>query len=321
MNNSSNPTISVVVPLYNEQESIEPLFIALTNILEKRQQNWELLLVNDGSNDDSAAIIDILSDDNDHVHSIHFSRNFGKEAALDAGLVNAHGDCIIFIDADMQHPPLCIEQMLDKWLQGYDVVNGIKKQRGDVAFFHRGLAFVFNRIMTGATGENFQGASDFKLIDRCVAEALMQCSERVRFFRGLVAWVGFKTTSVEFDVVQRTAGNTKWSRSQLIKYSLTNIVSFSTFPLILVTWIGAITVFLGVILGVQTLYNYFSGIAFSGFTTVIMLLILLCGIILLSLGTISLYIAKIYDEQKARPLYIIADTSRDRRKRHPNRGL
>ena len=152
------------------------------------------------------------------------------------------------------------------------------------------------------------------MIDRNVAEALMQCPERTRFFRGLVAWVGFKTTSVEFDVAQRTAGDTKWSRWQLIKYSLTNIVSFSSFPLVLVTWVGVITVLLGAVLGVQTLFNYLSGNAVSGFTTVIMLLIFLCGIILLSLGTISLYIAKIYDEQKARPLYIIASSSRVKRK-------
>ena len=314
MTNSSNPAVSLVVPLYNEQESIGRLFAALTDILDKRQQSWELLLVNDGSSDDAAAIIDALSDDHDHVHAIHFSRNFGKEAALDAGLVNAHGDCIIFIDADLQHPPQCIEQMLDKWQQGFDVVNAVKKQRGEEAIYHRWLAFVFNRIMTGATGEDFQGASDFKLIDRNVAEALMQCPERTRFFRGLVAWVGFKTTSVEFDVAQRTAGDTKWSRWQLIKYSLTNIVSFSSFPLVLVTWVGVITVLLGAVLGVQTLFNYLSGNAVSGFTTVIMLLIFLCGIILLSLGTISLYIAKIYDEQKARPLYIIASSSRVKRK-------
>lgn len=310
MNTAENPVVSIVVPLYNEQESVNSMFNAIEAILQNRGQSWELLLVNDGSTDDSANIIEQLAQDNPEVEAIHFSRNFGKEAALDAGLNHAKGQCIVFIDGDMQHPPECIGQMLDLWQQGFDVVNAVKKQRGEESLLHRWLAFGFNRIMTGATGENFQGASDFKLIDRAVADALKACSERARFFRGLVAWVGFKTTEVEFDVAQRVAGDTKWSRWQLIKYSMTNIVSFSSFPLVLVTWVGLITVLLGGVLGIQTLYNYFSGNAVNGFTTVIMLLILLCGIILLSLGTISLYIAKIYDEQKARPVYIIANPNR-----------
>lgn len=311
MNTPDTPVISIVIPIYNEQGSIEQIFDQLNGLMTSHQHRWELLLVNDGSTDNSASIINQLADEHDNILSIHFSRNFGKEAALDAGLSNAIGDCIIFIDADMQHPPQCIEQMIDLWQQGFDVVNAVKKQRGQESWMHRSLAFIFNRIMTGATGENFQGASDFKLIDRKVADALIQCPERARFFRGLVAWVGFKTTAMEFDVAQRASGNTKWSRWQLIKYSMTNIVSFSSFPLVMVTWVGVITVLLGSALGIQTLYNYFSGNAISGFTTVIMLLILLCGIILLSLGTISLYIAKIYDEQKARPLYIIANTNKN----------
>jgi glycosyltransferase involved in cell wall biosynthesis len=314
MNNThkpiKSPTVSIVIPLFNEHDSIISICTAITTIMEKMQQPWELLLVNDGSTDNSAEIIHTLTDENEHFHGIHFSRNFGKEAALDAGLSNSIGDCIIFIDADMQHPPKCIEQMLQLWQQGYAVVNAQKKQRGKESMLYRWFSLSFNRIMSKVTGDDFQGATDFKLIDRSVADALLQCPERARFFRGLVAWVGFKSTSIEFDVAQRVAGDTKWSNWQLVKYSIGNIISFSSFPLIMVSWVGVITVLFGIILGIQTLFNFFSGNAISGFTTVIILLIFLCGVILLSLGIISLYIAKIYDEQKARPVFVIAQNSR-----------
>ena len=316
MNQPKRPEVSIVIPLYNEQGSIERISSAVRTLMEGMKRTYEVLLVNDGSTDRSCDIIHDLAEQDSHIVGVHFSRNFGKEAALDAGLQNSKGQCIIFIDADMQHPPECIEEMINRWDDGFDVVNAVKKKRGQESQAYRLLSRAFNRIMSNATGDNFRGATDFKLIDRTVADALIECPERSRFFRGLVAWVGFKTTAIEFETAKRHDGDTKWSIWQLMKYSVANIISFSSFPLILVSWVGVITVFSGMILGIQTLYNYLAGNAVSGFTTVIMLLILLCGIILLSLGTISLYIAKIYDEQKARPLFVIStNTSSTKRRR------
>ena len=311
MSNLNSPQVCVVIPLYNERENITNTVAVLTEVMSQSKKSYELLFINDGSTDGSGEVITTLADTNEHIRVIHFSRNFGKEAALDAGLGQSRGQCIIFIDADLQHPPELIIEMLSRWDEGYEVVNGVKRSRGGESGVYRVFSRLFNRIMSNATGEDFHGATDFKLIDRQVADALLECNERSRFFRGLVAWVGFKATNLEFDVVERQAGDSKWNIGQLLRYSVTNIVSFSSFPLLMVSWVGLITVLIGAVLGMQTLYNYFSGQAVSGFTTVIMLLLLLCGIILLSLGTISLYIAKIYDEQKARPLYIIAKRSND----------
>jgi glycosyltransferase involved in cell wall biosynthesis len=306
--------VSVVVPVFNEGAIIQKTIGVLEDILQGETEGFELILVNDGSSDSTEAIIQNEAGRSPAVVPVNLSRNYGKEAALAAGLSACQGLCVIFIDADLQHPPALIPKMLEKWREGFDVVNARKVSRGKEAFAYRTAAGLFNWIMSREVGSDLAGASDFKLIDRQVADALMRCPERNRFFRGLVAWVGFRTTDVEFDVGPRQAGSTKWSGGMLFRYSLQNLVAFSALPLKVVAYTGFVTAVLGLVLLVQTLMNYILGRAAIGFTTVIAIQIMLGGMILLSQGAIALYVAKMYDEQKARPPFVI------RRERAPRRA-
>lgn len=225
---------------------------------------------------------------------------------MQAGMDAAQGRAAVLIDADLQHPPELIPRMLQLWKAGYEIVNAVKADRGKESWIYRNLAQLFNRLLTSAIGQHdLQGASDYKLLDREVLNALRQCSERGRFLRGLVAWVGFEQISIEFDVAERPEGRTKWSLTSLAIYTLRNLLAFSSMPLRLVAVMGFLTVAAGVILAIQTLVVYLSGEAISGFTTTILLLVLFSGMILSSLGVIASYLALMFDEQKARPLYIV----------------
>lgn len=297
--------ISVIIPSYNEQDTLSQTFKKLHETLAQITTSFEMIFVNDGSSDNTENILDKYAAKYSFVKSVHLSRNFGKEAAMSVGLDMAEGDCIIIIDADLQHPPELISVMHKKWREGYDVVNAVKRNRGNESFLYNSFARGFNHIMSRSVGVNYKGASDFKLIDKQVAQALKGFHERNRFFRGLIAWIGFKSFDVEFDVQERHAGSSKWSIVDLIRYSIRNIISFSSWPLLFIAYTGFFVASLGIILLIQTLINYFAGNAIVGFTTVITLQILLSGIILFSLGIISIYLAKIYDEQKSRPIAIV----------------
>jgi polyisoprenyl-phosphate glycosyltransferase len=297
--------VSVVVPAFNEEDNLVRIVSVLEGILRASSSSFEIVIVNDGSSDGTEAKLTELEAGEHCVKAVNLSRNFGKEAAMAAGLEVASGKCIVFIDADLQHPPELIPEMLAYWRRGSDVVNAVKRDRGNESITYRLFAGTFNRIMSFSIGADASGACDFKLIDRQVANALRNCPERNRFFRGLVAWVGYKVENLSFDVHERNAGVTKWSTLSLIKYSIRNALAFSSLPLIGVAYAGFFVIFLGILLFAQTLYNYLSGEALSGFTTVIAVQILLSGMILFSLGIIAIYIARIYDEQKSRPMFII----------------
>lgn len=297
--------VSVVVPAFNEAENLRTIVSALERILRQCASSFEILIVDDGSRDQTEAILSELSATFNFVRGITLSRNFGKEAAMGAGLQSAEGDCIIFIDADLQHPPELISEMLSRWRTGTDVVNAVKRNRGRESYAYRAFAGAFNGIMSSAIGADVRDASDYKLIDRQVASALLACPERNRFFRGLVAWVGFREENLLFDVQERNFGTTKWGLVSLARYSLRNVVAFSSLPLIGVAYTGFFAILMGMLLLLQTLYNYASGHALSGFTTVIVVQILLSGMILFGLGIIAIYIARMYEEQKSRPLFLI----------------
>jgi len=301
----TDKTLSIVVPAYNEAEVLPRLVSALHAVIDPLQIEWELILVNDGSSDATEERLNALATSDSVVKAVHLARNFGKEAALAAGLANAEGCCIVFIDADLQHPPELIPEMVAAWRRGSDVVNAVKRTRADESPVHGWMAGRFNAMMSAVIGGDMSAASDFKLIDRQVAEALLSCPERNRFFRGLVAWVGFKVASVEFDVREREEGVSKWSLGALFRYSFENIVAFSSLPLRLLAYIGFATTGLGLILLVQTLLHYWAGAAAVGFTTVIAIQILMGGMILVALGVIAVYLSRMYDEQKRRPLFII----------------
>lgn len=237
---------------------------------------------------------------------VNFSRNFGKESAMLAGLASAGGNCCAVMDCDLQHPPEMLVKMYRLWEQGYEVVEGVKRSRGKESAVHRASAGLFYKIISRAVGIDMSRASDFKLLDRRAVDALLSMPERNVFFRALSSWIGFRTISVEFDVQERTEGESKWSTWSLIKYAIKNIVSFSTVPMQCVTVAGVCVFFLAIVLGIQSLVRYFSGHAVEGFTTVILLLLLIGSIIMISLGIIGYYISKIYEEVKGRPRYLIS---------------
>lgn len=301
------PLISIVLPAYNEEENISLAVERLGEVLVSEKIDWELIFVNDGSRDGTWERILEAAKGNPHITGIRFSRNFGKEAAIMAGLACAKGDCCVVMDCDLQHPPETVVEMLKLWREGYEVVEGVKRSRGTESKLHAFFAGTFYRLMSSATKIDMSRASDFKLMDRKVVDAILSLPEKNSFFRALSSWVGFKTTSVEFDVRDREAGTSKWSTRSLTSYAVRNIVSFSSTPLQFVTAFGGVTLLLAVILGIQTLIRYFSGTAVEGFTTVILLILLIGSMLMLSLGIIGYYLARIYEELKNRPRYLISE--------------
>lgn len=305
--------LSIIIPSYNEEGNIENTTNVVLDICAKANINCELVFVSDGSKDGTYSAISKMAQKHDNVRGIEFSRNFGKEAAIMAGLSVGKGDCLVVMDCDLQHPPETIVEMYRLWEQGYEVVEGIKRSRGDEGFLHRAFANTFYKIISKLTGFNMGDTSDFKLIDRKVAEVLVSIPERKTFFRALTFWAGFKTCTIQYDVAERAIGNTKWSTRSLIKYALNNIISFSAAPLDLVTYLGGATLLFGFILAIQTLVRYFTKNAVEGFTTVILLILAMGGCILIGLGIVGKYIASIYEELKQRPRYIVAlDTAKEK---------
>ena len=298
--------LSVVLPAYNEEEMIEKAANTIADILSKEKIEYELIFVDDGSKDSTWEKICEAADRNDKVRGVSFSRNFGKESAMFAGLSEAEGDCVAVLDCDLQHPPEKLVEMYRLWEQGYEVIEGIKSSRGNESAAHGFAAKTFYRIISKSTGVDMSRASDFKLLDRKAVLVLQNLPERNAFFRALSSWVGFKTAQISYDVREREAGQSKWSTISLTKYAMSNITSFTSFPMQIVTFLGVFMLILSVILTVISLVQYFSGTAAAGFTTVITLQCFTGSVIMIALGIIGYYIAKIYNEVQGRPKYIIA---------------
>ena len=299
--------LSVIILAYNEEKMIFNISNIISSLLESKNIPYELIFVNDGSKDDTWEKILYVCNENQNISGFNFSRNFGKESAIFAGLSYANGDCCAVIDCDLQHPPEILLEMYKKWQEGYEVVEGVKASRGKEPFLHKIAAKRFYSFISSATKVDMSRASDFKLLDRKAVNILRSMPEKHIFFRALSSWVGFKTTSVEFDVKERNAGDSKWTTSSLVKYAITNITSFSTAPMQLVTFTGILFLLFSIILGIQSLYKNFTGQSLEGFTTVILLLLIIGSVIMLSLGIIGYYIAKIYEETKNRPRYIVSE--------------
>ena len=299
--------LSVILPAYNEEKMIATAAQTLASILDEAGIPFELLFVNDGSKDGTWAEICKAREHDARVRGICFSRNFGNEAAMFAGLEKAAGDCCVVLDCDLQHPPEKIVEMYRLWEQGYEVVEGIKADRGRETGMHRFAANSFYGLISRATGMDMSASSDFKLLDRKVVDTLNAMPERNVFFRALSFWVGFKKAEVTYDVRERTAGESKWSTRSLIRYAITNIGSFSSAPLHLITILGFITLAISIVFSIVALVQKLAGTALGGFTTVIILLLFLGSIMMISLGIIGYYIARIYEEIKGRPRYIIEE--------------
>jgi dolichol-phosphate mannosyltransferase len=301
-------TITVVVPVFNESDAIEhhlPVILDELRRLSKQGLPGVLLVVDDGSTDDTAAKVQALSERCAAVELLCLSRNFGKEAAIHAGLCYARGDAVIVMDSDLQHPPALIPQMVEGWLNGLAVVEACKASRGDESLLSRWLVRGFYRMFGALTDLDIRNHSDFKLLDRQVVDAYCQLPERQRFFRGLIAWMGFPTGQLFFDVPQRRQGRSAWSRLKLLRLSLTALTSFTCKPLHLVTVLGLCGFAISVIIGAIALYDKFSGHAVSGFTTVILLILLIGSLVLFGQGLIGIYIEQIFNEIKQRPTFLM----------------
>ena len=301
--------LTVVVPCYNEEENVPFFYGELMKnepFFDEKGIELELLYVDDGSRDMTWPRICELSAGLPEAKGISFSRNFGKESAIFAGLESASGACCVIMDCDLQHPPDILPQMYRLWQEGYEVVEGVKASRGRENPAHTFFAGLFYRIISKATEMDMSRASDFKLLDRKAVNALLLMPERAPFFRALSSWVGFNAISLDFEVQERAFGVSKWSLWSLVKYAVQNITSFSGAPMQFVMLMGWIMLAASFALGVQSLYKYFSGTALEGFTTVILLQLIIGSVLMISLGIIGHYISRIYNEIKARPRYIIS---------------
>ena len=299
--------LSVVLPSYNEEASVPRTAATVTAILAEAGIEHEVIFVDDGSRDGTWAAIQNQTARHPRVRGVKFSRNFGKEAAIFAGLAQAKGDCAVVMDCDLQHPPEKVVEMYRLWQKGFQVVEGVKADRGKENPLHTFAAKGFYSIISRATGIDMSRASDFKLLDRRAVDTLLAMREKNAFFRALSSWIGFSTAQVEFEVQPRLEGESKWSIRSLVRYAMTNIAAFSTAPLQLVTLLGVVVFVCSVVLGIHSLWQKLTGHALEGFTTVILLQLIIGSILMICLGIIGYYIAKIYEEIKDRPRYIVAD--------------
>lgn len=308
MDGSVSGKLSVVIPTYNEEELVSLTVKAVAKVLTQEDISFELLFVDDGSGDRTWDEIQAAAKADERVRGVRFSRNFGKESAIFAGLANASGDCCAVIDCDLQHPPEKLVEMFRLWQQGYEIVDGVKSDRGRESAARGFAARCFYKIISSAIHIDMTRASDFKLLDRKAVDVLLTIREKHAFFRALSSWVGYKTASVEFDVQERVAGKSKWSGKALTKYAITNITSFSTAPMQIVTFLGVVTLIFSLVLSIIALCQKIAGVALGGFTTVIIVQLFTGSVVMISLGIIGYYIAKIYEEVKGRPRFIVSAT-------------
>ncbi len=299
--------LSVILPAFNEEASVPRAAETVAGILTGAGIPHEIVFVDDGSRDGTWAAVQAALEKLPQVRGVRFSRNFGKEAAIFAGLAQAAGDCAAVMDCDLQHPPEKLVEMYRLWQNGAQVVEGVKTGRGKENPLHTLAAGSFYAILSRSTGIDMSRASDFKLLDRRAVDVLLAMREKNAFFRALSSWIGFPTAQVEFEVQPRREGKSKWSFWRLCRYAVTNIAAFSTAPLQWVTLMGAAVFLCSAGLGVHSLWKKFTGQSLEGFTTVILLQLIIGSILMLCLGIIGYYLAKIYEEIKDRPRYIVAE--------------
>ena len=305
----TTPLISVVIPLYNEGSHLRELLADLKTALQQTGCRFEVILVDDGSSDSTWAKIQDEARMSLELRGVRLSRNFGKELALCAGFERARGDAVIVMDGDGQHPPSLLPLMIETWrTSGADIIEAIKRRRGRESLTSKFGALTFYVILNKLSGFDLKGASDFKLIDRRVLDTWLAMRERNVFFRGMTAWMGFRTIQIPFEVGPRRAGKSGWSYLRRAKLALIGITTFSSFPLHLVTFTGMIFFLFAVGLGIQTLYLKLAGRAFTGFATVILLELIIGSLLMVSLGIIGEYLARIYEEVKGRPRYIVSES-------------
>lgn len=295
--------------MLNEGASILSSLHAIADQARRASADFEIVAVDDGSSDDTWQLVRAESGRAGHLHGVRLSRNFGKEAAVFAGLAHARGRAVIIMDADLQHPPELLSAFIEAWRSGSaDVIDGVKRGASDGTLRRRISSGLFNQLITALTGYDFRGTSDYKLIDRKVVNALLQIDETRTFFRGLVEWTGFRHQAIVYDVAPRRVAESRWSTMSLIRLAGRAIVSYSAVPLRVIHLAGVCFLALALVLAGRTLWLYWAGTAPSGVTTIIFLLLVIGAFVLLALAVISEYIAAIYEEVKGRPRYVVTET-------------
>lgn len=313
-NHPTQPELSCVVPFFDEGPLVGDAIDRIEKALARSTESFEIIAVDDGSSDETWAMIRQAAEAGNRIHGVQLSRNFGKEGAISAGLAASRGEAVIVLDGDMQHPPEYIPQMVELWRDGYELVSAIKTNRPGQGPIHRVAARGFNRFFTRWTGVGLQDATDFRLMDRAVVNAFLSLPETQVFFRGITSWLGFRATTIPIEVAPRPGqSGSKWSLGKLIRLGLNALLSFTSAPLHLVTLAGSLYLLVALVLGAQTLCMWATGDAVTGFTTVILLLLGTGGLVLIGLGVMGEYVARIFDEVKARPRYLVRGTTDDSR--------
>jgi dolichol-phosphate mannosyltransferase len=297
--------LTIVVPAYNEERNIRANLKVILDAAASPGWDLELIAVDDGSKDGTASQLKAAAEQDSRVRPVFFTRNFGKEAAILAGLSKSNGDAAVVIDSDLQHPPTLIPKMVALWEQGFPVVEAVKSHRGAEAAMDGLSARLFYWLFKNFAGLDLVGQSDFKLLDRAVVKTYIHLQEKHRFFRGLVNWAGYPSARIPFEVAEREGEASRWSKIKLIKYAVNNLTSFSSLPLKVIGWLGGLTLLIGLVISFISLFQKLRGEALDGFTTVILLIVIMGGALMLSLGIIGHYLAHLFDEIKARPSFVI----------------
>ena len=301
---------SVVVPVYNEESVVEECYRQLNEVMDTTKEPSELIFVNDGSRDATAEIVGKLCAKDESVKLINFSRNFGHQTAITAGMDFSTGQAVVVIDADLQDPPAVILQMIEKWKEGYDVVYGKREKRKGESLFKKATAKMFYRLLATMTSVDIPvDTGDFRLIDRKVCDVMSRLTEKNRYVRGLVSWTGFRQTAVSYVREERFAGETKYPLRKMLRFAMDGITTFSYKPLKISTYIGFILAFFSfVYLIVVLCLRLFTDVTVAGWASILAVLLISNGVVLMMLGIIGEYIGRIYDETKNRPLYIVRET-------------
>ncbi len=308
---TANPVYSIVAPIYNEEGNIDLLYERISQVMGQTGEPWELILVNDGSRDQSPAMMDALAAKDPRVRVIHFARNFGHQTAVTAGIDFASGDATVLIDADLQDPPELILEMIERWKAGYQVVYAIREERKGESWFKLFTAKLFYRTVYRITDIDIPvDTGDFRLMDRRVVEVLQQMREHNRFIRGMTSWVGFKQTGVQYVRDERHSGVTKYPFSKMVRFAMDAVTSFSYFPLQIMLTVSLVlgTIALVAIPVVALLRLAFGTDFFGGQATTIILVLLLSSFQMFFMFFLGQYVARIYDETRDRPLYVVAQT-------------
>ncbi|MBM6648596.1 glycosyltransferase family 2 protein [Bacillus sp. RIT 809] len=302
--------ISIVVPMYFEEEVAQECYNRLKSVMLQNNINYELVFVNDGSTDRTMEILSEISANDYRTKVVNFARNFGHQIAVTAGIAAAKGDAIVIIDADLQDPPEVIPELIAKWEEGYEVVYAKRKQRKGETWFKLLTAKYFYKFLNYMSDIDIpKDTGDFRIIDRKVADVFNQMTERNRFIRGMMSWVGFRQTYVEYERDERFAGETKYPLKKMIKFASDGIIAFSTKPLRIVMSLGLLSVLISIIVLLYTItVKIIGNDTQTGWASIMVAITFFSGIQLLGLGIVGQYIARIYDESKNRPIYIVKET-------------